>query len=138
MSAPLARFAAQRKVRFAECDPAGIVFYPRYFEYLNGLVEDWFEAIGFPFHETHIGGRIGTPVRALEAEFLRSSRLGEVLELSLELLEVGRTSARLEGVFSCAGEERFRARCAIVYVDFQEGPLPWPSEMRAAMTGSAA
>ena len=29
-------------VRFADCDPAGIVFYPRYMEMFNALVEDWF------------------------------------------------------------------------------------------------
>ena len=31
-------FIAQRKVRFQHCDPAGIVFYPRYFEMLNSVV----------------------------------------------------------------------------------------------------
>ena len=35
--------AYQREVlvRFAHCDPAGIVFYARYFEMINGVVEDW-------------------------------------------------------------------------------------------------
>ena len=36
-------FTTTRKVRFEHCDPAGIVFYPRYFEMINGTVEDWFE-----------------------------------------------------------------------------------------------
>jgi 4-hydroxybenzoyl-CoA thioesterase len=33
--------AYQREVlvRFAHCDPAGIVFYARYFEMINGVVE---------------------------------------------------------------------------------------------------
>ena len=37
--------AYQREVlvRFAHCDPGGIVFYARYFEMINGVVEDWFE-----------------------------------------------------------------------------------------------
>ena len=30
-------------VQFAHCDPAGIVFYARYFEIINEVVEDWFE-----------------------------------------------------------------------------------------------
>ena len=37
------------KVRFQHCDPAGIVFYPRYFEMVNAVVEDWFEEMGEPF-----------------------------------------------------------------------------------------
>ena len=32
-------FERNKRVRFAHCDPAGIVFYPRYFEMLNELVE---------------------------------------------------------------------------------------------------
>ena len=35
-------FTTERRVRFADCDAAGIVFFPRYFEMLNALVEDWF------------------------------------------------------------------------------------------------
>ena len=31
-------FTTQRKVRFQHCDPAGIVFYPRYFEMINSVV----------------------------------------------------------------------------------------------------
>ncbi|HEX8233524.1 MAG TPA: thioesterase family protein [Caulobacteraceae bacterium] len=131
------RFSTRRKVRFADCDPAGIVFYPRYFEMLNGAVEDWFEDIGFPFAETHVHGRMATPVRAIEAEFLRSSRLGETLDLHIELLEVGRTSASMAGLFTCTGEERFRARFTMVHIDLaSHSPQPWPDALRAAMTGS--
>ena len=30
------------RIRFAHCDPAGIVFFPQYLVMLNGHVEDWF------------------------------------------------------------------------------------------------
>ena len=33
-------------VRFGDCDPAGIVYYPRYMEMFNSLVEDW--CLGLP------------------------------------------------------------------------------------------
>ena len=29
-------------VRFSHCDPASIVYFPRYFDMINGVVEDWF------------------------------------------------------------------------------------------------
>ena len=49
MNAP-AVFQREQVVRFGHCDPAGIVFFPRYFEMLNELVEDWFaQALGLPF-----------------------------------------------------------------------------------------
>ena len=36
-----AAFRRERLIRFSDCDPAGIVFYPQYFVMFNGLVEDW-------------------------------------------------------------------------------------------------
>ena len=40
MAAP---FVSQVEVRFRHFDPAGIVFYPRYFEMINDFVEEWFD-----------------------------------------------------------------------------------------------
>ncbi|HEY1393321.1 MAG TPA: acyl-CoA thioesterase, partial [Methylibium sp.] len=40
-ASPLAVFWRERQIRFSDCDPAGIVFYPQYFVMFNGLVEDW-------------------------------------------------------------------------------------------------
>jgi 4-hydroxybenzoyl-CoA thioesterase len=137
MSAPLARFLSRRKVRFGDCDPAGIVFYPRYFEMLNEAVEDWFESIGYPFSETHLRQRMATPVRAIDAEFLASSRLGELLELELHLADLGRTSARMTGRFTCAGEHRFQARFTMVHIDLaRHASAPWPEDLRRAMLAS--
>jgi 4-hydroxybenzoyl-CoA thioesterase len=36
----MARFETTRVLRFGDCDPAGIAYYPRYFDLLNGVVED--------------------------------------------------------------------------------------------------
>ena len=47
-------FTKQEKVRFKHVDYAGIVFYPRFLEMLNDLVEDWFEeAFDRPFSKIH-------------------------------------------------------------------------------------
>ena len=32
-------------IRFAHCDPAGIVFHPQYFTIFNGVVEDFFREV---------------------------------------------------------------------------------------------
>ena len=38
-------FIKTEKIRFKHVDYAGIVFYPRFLEMLNDLVEDWFEEV---------------------------------------------------------------------------------------------
>jgi len=37
-----ATFDMPVRIRFAHCDPAGIVFFPQYLVLTNALVEDWF------------------------------------------------------------------------------------------------
>ena len=45
----MARFETTRVLRFGDCDPAGIAYYPRYFDLLNGVVEDWWISMGHPW-----------------------------------------------------------------------------------------
>lgn len=130
------RFQTQRKVRFADVDPARIAFYPRYFEMLNGIVEDWFEAMGWGFGEMHLERDIGIPTRRLEAEFEMPSRLGDRLDLKLSVVRVGRTSLDLHTRFFCGEEMRWQVAQTLVLVDMKTGrPVPWPDDLRARLEG---
>ena len=48
-----------QKVLFKHCDPAGIVFFPRYYEMVNDCVEAFFaDVLDWPFEAMHgAGGR---------------------------------------------------------------------------------
>ncbi|MBT0670754.1 acyl-CoA thioesterase [Novosphingobium profundi] len=128
-------FTTSTKVRFAHVDPAGIVFYPRYFEMLNGAVEDWFEdAVGQSFASLHLGRKVGTPTVHLEVDFQAPSRLGDVLEIAIVPLTLGESSCRLAVTFSCAGAARLRVELVLVCMDLaSHRAMPWPEDLRAAI-----
>ncbi len=47
-------FCLRIPVRFTHTDPAGFVFFPRYFEMIQAVVEDWFtHAIGVRYAERY-------------------------------------------------------------------------------------
>src|SRR3954470_9077689 len=117
MSPPPVRFTRQRKVRFADVDPAGIAFYPRYFEMLNETVEDWLDGLGWGFGRLHLQNRSAVPARRIEAHFLKPSRLDDVLDVALVVDNVGRTSLSLKVDFTCAGEARWTAKMVLVMID---------------------
>ncbi|MBA2778479.1 acyl-CoA thioesterase [Billgrantia kenyensis] len=125
-------FTTQRKVRFQHCDPAGIVFYPRYFEMLNSVVEDFFaEAVGHDFNQLHVENRTGVPTAHIETDFHAPSRLGETLTFELTIRDIGRTSMALRTVALCNGEPRLTCDSTLVFIDLDSGrPLPWPDAMR--------
>jgi len=88
-------FRVQQKVLFQHCDPAGIVFYPRYLEMVNALVEQWFEeALGVSFAEK-MARREGLPAAYVAVSFIAPSYLGDLLELRLSVVRVGRSSLSL-------------------------------------------
>lgn len=84
-------FSKKEKIRFQHIDYAGIVFYPRFFEMLNCLVEDWYEeALGLPFDTLHKTG--GIPTVDLKVQFKRPARLGQIINKQLWVKELGSSS----------------------------------------------
>jgi 4-hydroxybenzoyl-CoA thioesterase len=84
-------FIKQEKIRFQHVDYAGIVFYPRFLEMLNCLVEDWFEeALGRPFSKMHETN--GIPTVDLKVQFKKAARLGEILTKKLWVKNLGSAS----------------------------------------------
>jgi 4-hydroxybenzoyl-CoA thioesterase len=84
-------FTKQEKIRFKHVDYAGIVFYPRFLEMLNDLVEDWFEeALERPFSKIHETN--GIPTVDLKVQFKKAARLGEVLTKKLWVINLGGAS----------------------------------------------
>ncbi len=81
-------FTKQEKIKFKHIDYAGIVFYPRFLEMLNDLVEDWFEeALDRPFSKMHETN--GIPTVDLKIQFKNPARLGEVLTKKLWVKDIG-------------------------------------------------
>ena len=124
-------FTTTRRVRFADCDAAGIVFFPRYFEMLNGVVEDWFAGpLGASFRELHLKRHVSVPTAAVEARFIAPSRLEDELTFSLTVIRLGGASCGLRHVIECDGQRRFEATQTIVYVGRSLKPEPWPEALR--------
>lgn len=128
-------FETSTKVRFAHVDGASIVFYPRYFEMLNGAVEDWFaQALGADFHAMHVERDIGVPTVQISAEFLAPSTLGEDLTIIITPERIGRSSCAYSVVFSAAGQVRLRATGTLVCMNLTtQKSVPWPEDIRARM-----
>lgn len=126
------------EIGFKHCDPAGIVFYPRYVEIFNDTVEHWLKhGIGASFASLHGERRIAMPIVNLQVDFLAPSRLGEELAAELAVEDVGRSSLKLAIELRsavAAGEPRVRARLVPVFVDMQTmRPVAVPDDIRAAL-----
>ncbi len=124
-------------MRFADCDPAGIVFYPRFLEMFNNLVEDWCrEGLKFTFEEIVIRRGWGLPTVHLEADFIAPCRLGEVLKANLFVRSMGTSSINADIVLSGPdGSDRVRGKVVLVLMDRQTTrALALPDELRSRIS----
>lgn len=120
-------FEFPQTVRFQHCDPAGIVFYPRYFEMVNTCVETWFEErLSASYNYLHIDCQVGVPTVHIESDFVRTSRLEDRLVLRLSLQKLGSKSIDLVIDILAAEELRARFKLTLVLVDLQRmESMPW-------------
>jgi 4-hydroxybenzoyl-CoA thioesterase len=127
-------YRKQILVRFGDCDAAGIVFYPRYLDIFNSLVEDWCrEELDFSFSEIVTRRGWGLPTVHLEVDFLVPSVFGEVLSAMLSVTALGKTSINLNILLQGPDAvDRVRGKVTLVLIDRkQHRAIPIPDEVRA-------
>jgi 4-hydroxybenzoyl-CoA thioesterase len=116
---PGSPFRSEILVRFADCDYARMVFYPRYLVMFNNLVEDWFATgLDLSFAKLHAELGWGVPTVHLEVDFRAPSFLGDVLNASLLVTSLGQSSFGLE-ITLCGidGVERVRGKLVLVLME---------------------
>ena len=130
------RFVTQVPIRFAHCDPAGIIFFPQYLVLFNGLVEDWFnQALKVSYADMLQKDQIGLPIVHLECDFRAITRMGEVVDFGLSVAKLGNRSLTL--AVDCTGPDgtlRVAAQKVLVFTSLQtHQAISAPAAIRTAM-----
>jgi 4-hydroxybenzoyl-CoA thioesterase len=103
----------QFTIEWGHCDPAGIVFNARFFEFFDWSTWTLFEAaLGVkPADLAAKFGIVGIPLVDASARFLGPARFGDALEISSQVIEFRRSSFNVEhrilvrGVVAVEGRE---------------------------------
>lgn len=121
-------------IEFNHCDPAGIVFYPRYFEMINSVVENFFaEALDYPFARITVQEGCSVPTVHLTTDFRAPSRLGEKVAFTLRLRGLGGRSLRFAISAEHAGQHRLSCDLTLVWVGRDGRAAPWPDALKTRM-----
>lgn len=77
------------EIRFGDCDPAGIVYFPRYHRWMDGASLHFFNVCGVPpWHVLETtSGIVGTPLLEHHARFVKSATYGESLTITTSIEE---------------------------------------------------
>jgi 4-hydroxybenzoyl-CoA thioesterase len=129
-------FESRQQVRFADIDRAGIVYYPRFFDFWHRALEDFFnEDVKLPYHRLIDERRVGFPVVHVESDFRVPLQHGDVVTIRLSTVRLGGKSVTLRYRTFRPGQERVAAEGTITHacVDMDGlRAIALPGDVRAA------
>jgi acyl-CoA thioester hydrolase len=130
-------------VRWGECDPAGVVYTPRFAEYVTDAFHEYLEHLfGSSLEQTLELLDLATPCKALRFAFHHSLRPEQELELAVRVIELRRRTFDL-GITGytadeCAFEAVFTAICVHRTVrSSRELPAPLRERLEADLDRGA-
>jgi 4-hydroxybenzoyl-CoA thioesterase len=132
------------RIRWGESDPAGIAFYPRFFEWFDMGTGALFAAMGEPWERTFRDHDIvGVPVVEASAQFLNPVRFGDEMTIESEVTDITDKTFRIEhrvlvGSTLCAtGFERRAWVGRPTRPEARMRARPIPDEIRRKLAGGA-
>ena len=128
----MSSFTYKQKIIFQHCDPAGIVFYPRYLEMVSATVEEWFSScVGIEYSKIHSELNMAVPTATIDITFRAPSRLGEYIDIILVPERIGTSSLHFKIEAICNDEQRFVSKMIVVFAKHGAGKsTPWPNDFR--------
>jgi acyl-CoA thioesterase FadM len=108
----------RRRVQWGDCDPAKVVYTPRFAEFAaSGFF--WFKRTVLGEVQADLdAARVGTPMKALALEFYKTLRVDEYFDMTLYVTAVrNRTFDLLLDARDREGVPRFRATLSPILVD---------------------
>jgi YbgC/YbaW family acyl-CoA thioester hydrolase len=134
----------RRTLAWGECDPAGIIFYPNYYRFMDEAAWSMFGACGYSAERMR-QEHYSLPLVDARCEFLASPKFGDPIEIRTQVSKWGRSSFTVAHEF-VAGDGRMLARGseARVWCRYETGPgsalksVPIPQDVRAALGAPAA
>lgn len=87
-------FTIKRKVNFFDCDPAGIIFYSRIFEFCHSAYEEMISSFGLKenywMNENYV-----VPIIHSESEYVKPIKFGDEIFISVQVSQLRSSSFEL-------------------------------------------
>jgi acyl-CoA thioester hydrolase len=127
------KFAIEERVRWGDVDAASIIFYGAYIRFFEIAETELFRAVGLPYGVLFDEVDIWLPRVHLECDFHDAARLDDLLEVSVWVGRIGRSSMKLNFEVRRKGEDTLVASAHFVLAPVKRDAfetVPVPSKLR--------
>ena len=133
-----------RSLTWGDCDPAGIIYYPTYYRWMDAASWALLALAGYSAARIR-AEHVTMPLVDSSCTFLSSPTFGDECEVRSTVTKWGRSSFTVGHEIVLAGDGKVLARGSEsrVWCRYEAGPgsplrsLPIPAEVRAALGGPA-
>lgn len=128
------------RLTYADCDPAGIVYFAAWFPWMERLLSGWLYERGLRSDRLMENHGFSTITRQAECEYLHPADLFDEIRMTMDSAVIGRTSVQwgFTMVRQTDGVEVGRGKITWVTIDGQGRPLRVPEQIRAAVAGACS
>lgn len=128
-------FSKTMAIRFQDCDPAGIVYYPNFLDKVEAVIEDWLdEALGKSYRDWIFLERGGLARVKVVCDFMKPCTMGDRLEITILLKKVERSSFELETIGRVGGEVYLKIGLVLVHISLESRKaIPFSDGFRAKL-----
>jgi len=115
------------RVYYEDTDAGGIVYYANYLKFMERARTEWLRNYGIDLRQLAAQDRVMFVVRSAKLDFLQPAHLGDVLDVSVEVLRRRPASVTLHqqvtssGEILCTGEVRL---ACVELLSMRPRPLP--------------
>ena len=127
--------ATEIKVRYAETDNMGIVYYANYLKFIERARTEWVASLGVDQMALKAREGMVFAVRRVEADFLRPAKFGDDLVVETRLQSLGGARIGLEQVVLRGGERVFVAVVTLVCLTEDGHAARLPVDVRGKLSG---
>jgi YbgC/YbaW family acyl-CoA thioester hydrolase len=107
-------FRTQRRVEFADTDMAGIVHFANFFRFMEAAEVEFLRSLGLSVALPWEGQALGFPRVAASCDYLRPARFEDLLDVAVQLHNLGRKSVTFRFEFSKDGQAIARGQISAV------------------------
>ncbi len=130
------------RIEWGDCDPAGIIFFPRYFAYFDACTHALLERAGCRQRDMQSDyGVLGFPLVDVRARFIIPTRYDEDVVVESGVTEFGRTSFQIQHLLykdDVLAVEAFETRVCVALTGEKPGKMearPIPPEVIKKLSG---
>jgi acyl-CoA thioester hydrolase len=105
------------RVYYEDTDAGGVVYYANYLKYMERARTEWLSSLGYELSTLERVEGLVFVVHRVEIDYRGPARLGERIDATLALVELGRASMAVEQDVVRGDDVLTRARVALACVD---------------------